>query len=278
MVEQGRAVGVELVAADGTVSMARAGTVVSSAGAVGSVELLRRSGIAPADELLASGLDVVADAPGMGTAGANHPAIDLLFEPPPGVVVDDAPLLQGALHLTTPGGVPVEVLALCRPYGRATGDAPHDPTLSLRVSVMASARGVRIGREADRPTIDARYLQDPGTRDALRDAVRAVTGLALSPSFGDVLGTWLGPDGPTVATDAALDEWIAGRLGTSMHLCSTVPMGPATDPSAVVDQLGWVRGVEGLRVVDTSILPSAPTRGPACSAIVLAEHLASTFD
>jgi choline dehydrogenase-like flavoprotein len=63
-----------------------------------------------------------------------------------------------------------------------------------------------------------------------------------------------------------------------MHLCSTVPMGPATDPTAVVDQLGWVRGVEGLRVVDTSILPSAPTRGPACTAIVLAEHLAPTFD
>ena len=278
LVERGRAVGVELVAADGTPSVVRAGTVVSSAGAVGSVALLRRSGIAPADELLASGLDVVADAPGMGTAGTNHPAIDLLFEPPPGVVVDDAPLLQGALHLTTPGGVPVEVLALCRPYGRATGAAPQDPTLSLRVSVMAAGRGVRIGGEADRPTIDAQYLHDPGTRAALRDAVRAVTGLALSPAFGAVLGTWLGPDESTVAADAMLDEWIAGRLGTSMHLCSTVPMGPATDPTAVVDQVGCVRGVEGLRVVDTSILPTAPTRGPACAAIVLAEHLAPTFD
>jgi choline dehydrogenase-like flavoprotein len=63
-----------------------------------------------------------------------------------------------------------------------------------------------------------------------------------------------------------------------MHLCATARMGPRSDRLAVVDQVGRVHGVDGLRVVDLSILPSAPTRGPACTAIAVAEHLAPTFD
>jgi choline dehydrogenase-like flavoprotein len=55
-------------------------------------------------------------------------------------------------------------------------------------------------------------------------------------------------------------------------------MGPDADPTAVVDEWGRVRGVDGLRVVDLSILPTAPSRGPACSAVLVAEHLAETFD
>ena len=277
VVQGGRAVGVEVIGPDGSSSVVRAGTVVLSAGAAGSAALLWRSGIGPADALRDEAIAVVADAPGLGL-GSNHPALDLFYEPAPIALVDAPPLLQGALHLATADGLPVEVLAMCRSYGRSTGDAPEDPTLSFRVSVMAARRAVRVGRGEAPGTVDAGYLDDAATRQGLRAAVRLVTDLTRSTELAAVVATWRGPDDRVVADDVALDRWIARRLGTSMHLCSTAAMGPEGDESAVVDQLGRVRGVDGLRVVDTSILPTAPTRGPACSAVVLAEHLSSTFD
>lgn len=253
VIERGRAVGVEVRGPDGSASLLRAGTVVLSAGALGSPALLRRSGVGPAAQLQASGVPVVIDLAGLAANGANHAAIDLHYEPVGAIDVTGGPLLQGALHLELRPGVTVEVMATCRSYGAATGDDPLDPTLSLRVSPMADGA------------------------EHLRDAVRVVVELAHSPSFSPVVARWLGPDRATCASDQALDAWIDEHVGTSMHLCATAPMGPAADRAAVVDQDGSVHGIDGLRVVDASIIPVAPTRGPACTAVVLAEHLARTF-
>ena len=68
--------------------------------------------------------------------------------------------------------------------------------------------------------------------------------------------------------------WIAARVGTAVHLSGTAPMGPDTDPGAVVDQHLRVRGVAGLRVVDTSVLPRVPSRGTAATAVMLGERAA----
>jgi choline dehydrogenase-like flavoprotein len=71
-----------------------------------------------------------------------------------------------------------------------------------------------------------------------------------------------------------LDDWIRARLTTAVHLSGTARMGPDGDAGAVVDQELRVRGVEGLRVVDTSVLPEAPTRGTAATAVMLGERAA----
>ena len=80
------------------------------------------------------------------------------------------------------------------------------------------------------------------------------------------------------AADAVLDSWIADNITTAVHLCATAPMGPDTDATAVVDQYCRVRGIEGLRVVDTSVLPTAPSRGPAATAVLIGERAAAFFD
>lgn len=54
-------------------------------------------------------------------------------------------------------------------------------------------------------------------------------------------------------------------------------MGPADDPNAVVDQFGRVHGIDGLRIADTSILPSAPLRGPAATAVLIGEVIADSL-
>ena len=68
----------------------------------------------------------------------------------------------------------------------------------------------------------------------------------------------------------AVDRWIRRELTTAVHLCSTARMGPDGDPGAVVDPLLRVRGVSGLRVVDTSVMPQVTTRGPAATAVMVA--------
>jgi choline dehydrogenase len=74
--------------------------------------------------------------------------------------------------------------------------------------------------------------------------------------------------------DAALDRWIRAHLTTAIHLAGTARMGPDTDPGAVVDQQLRVRGVAGLRVVDTSVMPQVTVRGPAATAVMLGERAA----
>ncbi|MFF2130697.1 GMC oxidoreductase [Streptomyces olivochromogenes] len=81
-------------------------------------------------------------------------------------------------------------------------------------------------------------------------------------------------DPGTLADDRALDAWIAGHLGTAHRTCGTAPMGPADDPGTVVDQYGRVHGIAGLRVADASILPEAPLRGPAATAVLTGELIA----
>lgn len=277
VVEGGAAVGVEVLGPHGVERVA-AGTVVLSAGAVGSAALLLASGIGPPDDLRAVGIEPFVAAPGLGTRTANHPALDLHYLPADRSVDEAVAFLQGALHLITSTGAPVEVLATKRSYGRVTGADADDDALSLRVSLMSTRSRGRLRPGPGGATLELGYLSDPDDRSDLREAVRSVVELARTGAFAPMVGPWLGPDDDTVADDRALDAWIAAHLGTSMHLCSTAPMGRDDDPSAVVDQLGRVRGIDRLRVVDTSILPSAPSRGPAATAIALAEHLARTFD
>jgi choline dehydrogenase-like flavoprotein len=143
---------------------------------------------------------------------------------------------------------------------------------------MATRTPAVLQHDGDRPWIDAGYLHDAGDRADWRSAVRTAVELVRTEAFGALVEHWHGPSPEVVAVDRDLDAWIAAHLGTSHHLCATAPMGPDDDPDAVVDQMGRVRGVDGLAVADLSILPDAPSRGPSCTAVVLAEHLAATFE
>jgi choline dehydrogenase-like flavoprotein len=111
------------------------------------------------------------------------------------------------------------------------------------------------------PDVDFGYLGSAEDRGALRDAVRATAALLdVAPM--------------ALESDDTLDRWIRENLGTAQHTCGTVPMGPEGGADAVVDQYGRVHGIRGLRVADTSILPDAPQRGPAATAVLIGEVIA----
>jgi choline dehydrogenase-like flavoprotein len=124
------------------------------------------------------------------------------------------------------------------------------------------------------PRIEYRYLTEERDRRRMREGVRLAAELlrtaALAPLVAERTGL---PDGE-LADDGALDRWIRRHIATAVHLAGTARMGPDADPGAVVDQQLRVRGVEGLRVADTSVLPQVTTRGPAATAVMIGERAA----
>jgi len=108
----------------------------------------------------------------------------------------------------------------------------------------------------------------------MRRGVRTAVALLRSRAFADLFDRLTELDDATLDDDDALDMWMLAHLGTAIHLCGSAPMGPASDPAAVVDGFGRVHGVAGLRIADTSMLPDAPSRGPAATAVLIGELVA----
>ena len=126
------------------------------------------------------------------------------------------------------------------------------------------------------PDIFYNYLATEFDRARMREVTRTAVALVESQAFSDLVAGHELP-AAVVADDDALDEWLATHLGTSIHMVGSCRMGPPDDPGAVVDQFGVVRGVGGLRVVDTSIFPTVPSRGPAATATMVAERIAAAI-
>jgi len=126
--------------------------------------------------------------------------------------------------------------------------------------------------------LDYRYLEDERDlsrmREAVRIAVRVVEGSGL-PGF--VAGRRT-PYDADLSSDAALDAWIMLNFRTAFHTCGTAKLGPDSDPGAVVDERCRVRGVEGLRVADLSIMPTVGRGSMNPTAVMIGERVAALID
>jgi choline dehydrogenase len=226
-------------------------------------QLLAQSGIGPPDVLRAAGLPVHHERPGVGRGYSDHPAVYLAFtDTTGGELHPQAPGAQAAVHLDSgddPAG-DLEILLFARPF--AAGGPSH-----LMAALQApESRGVLTPspEPGGTPRLEHRYLVSGRDRARMRQVVRragellAAAGLAL--------------DGGRDLDHRELDAWIAAHLTTSAHLCGTARLGPTGDPDAVVDPELRVQGLHGLRVVDTSVLPAVPRRGPAATALMLGER------
>lgn len=250
----GRAVGVEIAGPDGPRTIS-AGHVIVAAGAVRSPQLLMLSGIGPADELRRLGIDPLHDLPGVGRDFSDHPEFAVPYRFRPGLPSHTL-LLETVLH--------TENLEL-RPYTAAFGAAipgsgVADPVLGV-VLTRPRSRGRIVLDERDPrrpPLLDYRYLTDPADREALEEGVRLAADL-LAATTGVV--------------EAGSVDASGGRLGTSLHLSGTCRIGD--DEHAVVDEWCRVRGIDGLSVVDTSVFPQVPSRGPHATAVMLAHRVAA---
>ena len=127
------------------------------------------------------------------------------------------------------------------------------------------------------PQLDYRYLTDPRDREKLRGAVRLCVELTESSAYQDYPLTRISPDDDDLASDDALDQWLRTNVLTQHHSSGTCKMGPDSDPLAVVDQRCRVREIEGLRVVDASVMPDVVRSNTNATTIMIAERVADWF-
>ncbi|ULE33887.1 mycofactocin dehydrogenase MftG [Mycobacterium sp. IDR2000157661] len=248
-IRAGRAVGVDCIGPEGPVEL-RADRTVLCAGAIGSAWLLMLSGIGPRQVLEAAGVTVTADLP-VGRASTDHPE---WVVPVDWTQTHGLPPLEAVL--TTADAVEI------RPYTAGfgamvskrrddPGDRPH-----LGVSLMQpKARGRMTILSADPdvpPAIEHRYDSEP-------DDIATLT--AATKLAHEIIGA---------VSDLGPVTW-----STSQHLSGTAPMGVADDDRAVVDPQCRVHGIDGLWVVDGSVLPTITSRGPHASIVMIAHRAAS---
>ncbi len=184
-------------------------------------------------------------------------------------------------------GAPNELVSTLAGPHRTLREGTRPPTsehflehgdLAFLVSLQAETSRGQVSLESDDPTvqprIDFNYLSTESDVERMREAIRVAAGILQSSAFAAIFGGFAELSSETLRDDSRLDAWIREHLGTAIHLCGTAKFGPHSDPKAVVDQYCRVHGIDGLRIADTSVLPTAPSRGPAATAILIGERVA----
>ncbi len=126
------------------------------------------------------------------------------------------------------------------------------------------------------PVLDYRFLEEESDRERLREGVRECVRLFEDDRFKSVIHSRISPTSEEVASNDSLDRWIDANLTIAGHTSGTCKMGLASDPNSVVDQRCQVYGVDGLAIIDASVMPDIPRANTNATTIMIAER-ASDF-
>jgi choline dehydrogenase-like flavoprotein len=302
VIENGRAVGVRFIQGGETFEARARGEVILSAGAIGSVQVLQRSGIGPADWLAPLGIEVVRDKPGVGRNLQDHLQQRAIYKvsgvrtlnetywslPRRALMgLDYAFRRRGPLTMA-----PSQLGIFTRSDGTRSraniqfhvqplsldkfGDPLHRfPAITVSAcNLQPTSRGeVRI-RSADpqeKPSIAPHYLSTDDDRQVAADAIRTTRRLMQQKALARFSPSELLP-GPYVGNDDAALAKAAGDIGTTIfHPVGTAKMGTANDPLAVVDERLRFFGLGSLRIVDASIMPTITSGNTNTPTAMIAE-------
>jgi choline dehydrogenase len=277
--------------------------LILSGGPINSPQLLKLSGVGPAAELRSQGIEVVHDLPGVGENLQDH--LEFYFQvacKEPITLYSSINLWSRALigarwllrkdglgatnHFETCGfirsragiaypDIQYHFLPMAVAYDGSTLAQEHG--FQAHVGPMRSkSRGwVRLASKdpRDKPKILFNYLSHPDDWTEMRACVRLTREIFAQPAFDRYRGREIQP-GADVESDAKIDEFIRAKVESAYHPSCSCKMGAADDPMAVVDPETRVYGLEGLRVVDSSIMPSVTTGNLNAPTIMLAEKAA----
>ena len=264
IVENKRAVGVEYVREGATQQVRASRQIILCGGVVDSPKLLMLSGIGPADHLKSLGIPVVADVPGVGKNFQDHLKLSVRWNGK--TELPGSTVTAGLFTRSDPSnwGEPPD-LQFYVGRGVETPDRFITITVSL---VFPKSRGEIRLRSADpaaAPVIHGKYLRDEADVKALVQGVKLARWYAEAESYADLKGEELLP-GPAAKSDAELAAFARRDSDTIYHGAGTCKMGPHSDAQAVVDASLRVRGLDGLRVADASIMPEVvnATTNAAC--------------
>ncbi len=295
VVEGGRARGVRFRHGGRDVEAEASAEVLLSGGAVNSPQLLLLSGIGPADQLAEHGIDVVHELPGVGANLHDHLAHGTIFTVDGGTLLDAEKPLQLANYLGRRKGMLTSNVGEAMAFCRSRDDLPA-PDLQLIVAPVEyidhglqppPGHGITIGGvllqpasrgrvtlasadPAAKPLLDADYLGEPGEVAPLVHAVKLARTVAEQPALKGLVTGELLP-GPEVVSDEDIEADIRRRSFTLYHPVGTCAMGPDPAAGAVVDAALRVHGVDGLRVVDASVMPTITRGNTNAPTIMIAE-------
>lgn len=302
-----RAVGIQYVAAPGAPAQevrARREVILSS-GTVNTARLLQVSGVGPADLLGRLGVPVVHELKGVGSNFRDHYASRFVMRAKPGVETLNE--LARGLKL----GAQIARWAMGKPSILATApshvhvfwksfEGLDEPDLQCvftpgsyaegKVYVLDEIPGVTAGAWQHRPEstgwvrarstnvfedpeINPNYLSNPMDIRVHLGGMRLLRRMLGTPELGQYVDAETLP-GPDVQTDDELLDFAKRNGSTTYHLIGTARMGPETDPSAVVSDRLLVHGMQGLRVVDASIMPGMPSANTYATTLMIAEKAA----
>jgi choline dehydrogenase len=298
--EQNRAVGVQWLAGNRKHGARAEREVILSAGTIQSPQVLQLSGVGPADLLRKHDIPVIVDAPQVGENLQDHYQARTIVRLKARVSLNDqvrspAGLARMGLQWLLKSAGPLTVGAgqvggaACTKYavdGRPdiqfnvmplSVDKPGTPlhrysgfTASVWQCHPKSRGTIRIRSNDPQaaPRIETRYLSEEIDRKTMVEGVKMLREIYRQPAFRDLIDQEVLP-GPAAQTDDAIDNFVRMAGGTVFHCVGACRMG--SDDAAVVDAQLRVRGVEGLRVIDASVMPTITSANTNAASIMIGE-------
>lgn len=272
MVERGRAVGVEYVRNGRREQVRAAREVIVSSGVIDSPKLLMLSGIGPADHLRSLSLPVVADVPGVGRNLQDHLKLSIRWR---GLGTLPPSTVTAGMFLRSRDTADAARLSPDLQFYVGRGVDQPDTFVTVTVSLVRPvSRGdvrLRSASSIDSPVIRGNYLQQQADVDALVEGVRLVRSFVAARAYEKLRAEETEP-GSSTTTDAELAAFARRAADTIYHPAGTCRMG--IDEGAVVDPMLRVRGVEGLRVADASIMPTVVNATTHAACVMIGEKCA----
>jgi choline dehydrogenase len=278
------------------------GEVIMAAGAIGSIQVLKLSGVGPTGELKALGLPVVLDKPGVGENLQDHLQLRLIYQVTGAKTLNEsyhslrgrarmmldyalfrrgpltmAPSQLGLFTRSDPSRERANIQFHVQPLSLDKFGDPLHSFAAFTASVcnlQPQSRGfvrLRAADPADKPLIKPNYLASDADRRVAADSIRVARKIAAQPALARYHPVEYLP-GPSVGDDEASLIKAAGDIGTTIfHPVGTAKMGLPSDPAAVVDERLRVIGLERLRVVDASVMPTITSGNTNAPTMMIAE-------
>ena len=276
-----RATGVE-VDSGGDRFIVESGVIVLSAGAIASPQLLMLSGVGPSKVLDELGIPVVLEAPGVGQNLRDHPNVRVPIEVQEDFPLDpEEPRSQVALRYTATGSdLRNDVQIMASSFSSPISGDPLEAegirfTCILELAYGSGNLKITSTDPNVQPELNYNYFQDdPRDLSRLNEAVRKCVSVLEHDDYKPIVKRLLEPQPADLESDETLNLWLKRSVTTTQHISGTCKMGPDSDPLAVVNQQGVVKGLRGLRVADASIMPDCIRANTNCTTIMIGERIA----
>ena len=265
-----------------------AGEIIISAGAVESPKLLLNSGIGDKEEITNYGLEHIHQLKGVGKNLRDHPAVELVWKSTEKLLdqLTDVGAQKVALRYTSNNSKDrLDMISVMRfQPGGISKDDLHFRTSDFGESRIAITTGLFLAKSSGEltlnpkdhysyPIINYNYLSNDYDLQRLIEGVKFNFEIARNSNFDSFRGDLVEPIPQALEDEKILIKWIKSKVHTMHHISGTCKMGNESDDFAVVNKHAKVFGIEGLRVVDCSIMPDCVRANTNATAIMMGEKI-----